>query len=64
MSSLSKLDEGILRCKYFIRRMAGSKIQWYGLDTSAVSVESVPLVVASGGQSGHRIVRKTDRPLH
>ena len=64
MSSLSKLDEGILRCKYFIRRMAGSKIQWYGLDTSAVSVESVPLVVASGGQSGHRIVRKTDRSLH
>lgn len=58
MSSLSKLDEVILRCKYFIRRMAGSKIQWYGLDTSAVSVESVPLVVSSGSQGDHRIVRK------
>lgn len=42
MLSLSKLDEVILRCKYFIRRFG----------------RIVSLVVFSGGQSDHRIVRK------
>ena len=58
MSSLSELDEAVLRCKYLIRRVAGSRIQWYGLDTSAVSVEPVPLIVPSGRQNDCRIVRK------
>ena len=45
---LSTFDERILRAKYAIRRMAGSREKWYGLDTSSLLVESVPLTVGSG----------------
>lgn len=56
-SGLSQIDETILNCKYAIRRMAGSKVQWYGLDTSSVTVEPVPLIVG-GGNGGNRITRQ------
>lgn len=56
-SGLSQMDETVLRCKYAIRRVCGSKIQWYGLDTSAVSVELVPLVVPTPKGIEKRIVR-------
>ena len=45
---LSTFDERILRAKYAIRRIAGSREKWYGLDTSSLLVESVPLTVGSG----------------
>ena len=44
---LSRADEIILNLKYAIRKAAGSKIKWYGLDTSSVTVEPVPLIVGS-----------------
>ena len=60
-SELSQLDEAILRSKYKIREMAGSVIEWYGLDTSILIIENVPLITG-GSTNERRIVRrKTDR---
>ena len=47
-TELSDLDEFILNAKYSIRKIAGSKVKWYGLDTSSLITESVPLVLSSG----------------
>ena len=44
-AELSNMDEFILNTKYAIRQIAGSKSKWYGLDTSALIVENVPLIV-------------------
>ena len=55
-TELSALDELLLNTKYLIRRLAGSKAQWYGLDTSSLIVENVPLITGSGS-STHRIRR-------
>ena len=54
---LSRADEIILNLKYAIRKAAGSKIKWYGLDTSSVTVEPVPLIVGSSAPA-KRIKRK------
>ncbi len=43
---LSGMDEFVLRTKYSIRRMAGSKLTWYGLNTAPVLIETVPLLIA------------------
>ena len=57
---LSDLDELVLNTKYSIRRLAGSKEKWYGLDTSSLIVENVPLI--TGGQgSSYRIRRKDEK---
>ena len=56
-TELSDLDELLLNLKYSIRRMAGSKEKWYGLDTSSLIIENVPLITGGGG-SGQRIQRK------
>lgn len=53
-SDLGSLDEFILHAKYAIRRMAGSKVQWYGLDTSSLITEHVPLITG-GSPGGDRI---------
>ena len=56
-TGLSRADEIILNLKYAIRKAAGSKIKWYGLDTSSVTVEPVPLIVGSSAPA-KRIKRK------
>ena len=43
-SELSTPDERILLLKNAIRAIAGSRISWYGLDTSTVITENVPLI--------------------
>ncbi len=53
---LSATDEAILNIKYAIRRVAGSKEKWYGLDTSALVIEKVPLLVG-GSRDNRRIER-------
>jgi len=40
---LTRFEEFILTAKYRIREMIGSQAHWYGLDTSSLIVESVPL---------------------
>ncbi|MBR5228622.1 MAG: KUP/HAK/KT family potassium transporter [Firmicutes bacterium] len=56
-SELSIFDEMTLNIKYFIRKIAGSKVKWYGLDNSTIIYEKVPMVIGSGqrGQRIHRI---------
>jgi len=56
-AELSSMDEFILNAKYAIRAIAGSRSKWYGLDTSSLIQEMVPLIV-SPKEKGPRIVRK------
>ncbi len=56
-SELSPLDEMVLHTKYSIRQIAGPKVQWYGLDTSSLIMENVPLITG-GSSSVGRIQRK------
>ncbi|MBR5468715.1 MAG: KUP/HAK/KT family potassium transporter [Firmicutes bacterium] len=55
-SELSALDELTLNTKYCIRKLAGSRVRWYGLDNSTIIYEKVPLFV-SPGKSSKRIQR-------
>ncbi len=57
-TELSSLDEFILNAKYSIRKAAGSKVKWYGLDTSSLILEYVPLIV--GGDSGRGRIRRAE----
>ena len=56
-TELTDLDELLLNLKYSIRHIAGSRENWYGLDTSSLIVENVPLITG-GGSHGRRIPRK------
>ena len=56
-TELSTFDEWVLRSKYAIRHAAGSKVKWYGLDTSSLIAEYVPLTVSGAGKEP-RIQRK------
>ena len=56
-NDLRGIDRAILKTKYAVRKAAGSKPNWYGLSTSTVLVEKVPMVVASAAP-GKRIVRE------
>ena len=58
-TELSGLDEMILNAKYSIRKAAGSKEKWYGLDTSSLIRENVPLLVGGSGSEG-QIQRKEE----
>ena len=40
---LSPIDNFLIHNKYFIRRIAGSPLKWFGLETSRVLIEYVPL---------------------
>ena len=55
-TELSSMDEFILNAKYAIRKAAGSRERWYGLDTSSLIIENVPLIT-SGAPAGNRIQR-------
>ena len=43
---IAPVDSFLIHAKYLIRRLAGSPIQWFGLKTSNVVVEYVPLFLA------------------
>lgn len=49
-------DNLLIHAKYLIRRIAGNPIQWFGLETSNVIVEYVPLFL-SRRQEGDRVER-------
>ena len=57
-TELSALDEGILNAKYSIRKAAGSRERWYGLDTSVIITEKVPLITQTKVPA-QRITRRT-----
>ena len=52
-TELSALDEFVLNAKYAIRRVAGSKERWYGLDTSSLIRENVPLITSGSVPKEH-----------
>ena len=52
-SELSGLEELIMNTKYAIRHVAGSRIQWFGLDTANIDTEMVPLIVSGSGSAPH-----------
>ena len=54
---LSMFDYAVLNAKYAIRKIAGSKAKWYGLDTSSQIIEMVPLVIGSSSRK-EKILRK------
>ena len=56
-SELSTVDSVVLKTKYAIRHIAGSKAKWYGLDTSSQIIEMVPLIVSGGTHRTERIKR-------
>jgi len=47
---LSSVEAFIQNCKYTIRKWAGSKVTWYGLDTSSLMIEKVPLIIGHPGE--------------
>ena len=53
---LSAVDNLLIRNKYFIRRFAGSPVRWFGLSTSRVIIEYVPLFLPTK-QKEDRLVR-------
>ena len=53
---MSPSDNLLIHAKYLIRRIAGNPIQWFGLETSNVIVEYVPLFL-SRRQEGDRVER-------
>ena len=59
-TELSSMDEFILNTKYSIRRLAGSKVKWYGLDTSSLILENVPLI--TGGSSDTDAIQRVSEP--
>lgn len=63
-TELSYMDELVLNSKYLVRRVAGSKIKWYGLDTSALIVEYVPLIISGSAPPDPipRLIPEDPRP--
>lgn len=57
------IDAFLLKVKYGIRRIVGSPSKWYGLETSNVMVEYVPLFIPTK-ENYRRLerVRKQDEP--
>ena len=60
-TELSSLDEMVLNTKYSIRKVAGSKEKWYGLDTSSLIMENVPLL--TGGTSSEGPIMRREEVL-
>jgi len=46
-TTLSKRDEMVLKTKYAIRKLCGSREKWFGLDTGSQIIEKVPLFVST-----------------
>ena len=59
-AGLTSMDEVVLNVKYAIRHLAGSKVKWYGLDTSSLIIECVPLLVNQNGAKTKRITRMSE----
>ena len=60
---LSSIDNMLIHTKYYIRRMAGNPAQWFGLETSRVLDEYVPLFLPKRGETQklERVERSSDQ---
>ena len=60
---LSSFDSMLIHTKYYIRRIAGNPLRWFGLETSNVIVESVPLFLPKRQEESlTRVNRKDNGP--
>ena len=60
---LSSYDSMLIHTKYYIRRLAGNPLRWFGLETSNVIVESVPLFLPRRQEESlTRVNRKDNGP--
>jgi KUP system potassium uptake protein len=57
-SSLSVWDELILRAKLFLKRYTVSPAKWFGLETSDVDIENVPLFV---GKHNYAVLKRIEK---
>ena len=62
-AELSVIDEFILNTKYTIRKLAGSRSKWYGLDTSSLIIETVPLFISSSSLENERVQRADNNEI-
>ena len=53
--AIDPMDNLLIHAKYFIRRIAGNPLQWFGLETSNVIIEYVPLFLAERQKEDHLI---------
>lgn len=54
---LEPIDNFLIHNKYFIRRLAGSPVRWFGLETSRVLIEYVPLFLPKRQKEEERLER-------
>ena len=54
---LDPIDNFLIHNKYFIRRLAGSPVRWFGLETSRVMIEYVPLFLPRKQHKEERLER-------
>ncbi|MDF2801492.1 MAG: potassium transporter [Anaerocolumna sp.] len=57
-SSLSAWDSLLLRTKFFIQKFTVSPSNWFGLDTSDVYIEKVPMIL---GQSNRTVLKRSSK---
>ncbi len=58
-SSLSGWDSFLLRTKFFIQKFTVSPSNWFGLDTSDVYIEKVPMIL---GHSNRTVLKRSSKP--
>ena len=58
-SSLSNWDSFLLRTKFFIQKFTVSPSNWFGLDTSDVYIEKVPMIIGHSNRTILKRKRKT-----
>ena len=46
-TDLSKWDNFIIGIKLFIKRLTASQAKWYGIDTSVITTEKVPVIIGT-----------------
>lgn len=54
--TLSSFDSAVLSMKYHIRSILGDRAAWYGLDTSSMLIEKVPLMISQ--KSTHEKIKR------
>lgn len=57
-TTLNSWDEFILRSKLFIKRFTVSPAKWFGLETSDVDIENVPLFL---NYQCHTTLKRTEK---
>jgi KUP system potassium uptake protein len=59
-TSLSAWDSFVFNTKLFIQKFTASPTNWFGLDTSDVYIEKVPMVI---GHSNRVVLKRKDREI-